>query len=445
MNIALLSTTFRVVSFVIAIIAIAALLASREEKWWSRRVPLAFGITAAVIGMLLLIVEVWWQPFQDPVPIGVTAWVAAGCLAITVATLRLRGKNLRARAPKDSASRVWPHTIATTLTAVIVVICAAAQVNQTFGAYPTLQALFGGPMKSQVAFNTVSGHAQQTQSAPDSGSFVDAWAPPRNQPKAGVVTTTNIPGTVSGFATRNAWIYLPPAYLATPRALLPVLILLNGNPGEPRQWLDGGNAANTMNAYAAEHGGLAPVVVIPDRLGSALANPMCVDSESRGKNFTYLTVDVVQWIKTNLQVNEDPKQWAVGGLSSGGTCAAQLALNAPDLFPTFLDLSGQDTPTIGSHSQTVRELFGGSEAAFTAADPLSILASRKFPQSAGFFAAGSADSVYGPQTHAVYIAAKAAGMDATYAEVPGGHDFFVWTEALQVAMPWLGPRFGLTA
>ena len=33
---------------------------------------------------------------------------------------------------------------------------------------------------------------------------------------------------------------IPPAYLASPRAQLPVLVLLSGQPGTPRDWLDGG-------------------------------------------------------------------------------------------------------------------------------------------------------------------------------------------------------------
>ncbi|MFC8936215.1 alpha/beta hydrolase-fold protein [Rhodococcus sp. NPDC057135] len=39
-------------------------------------------------------------------------------------------------------------------------------------------------------------------------------------------------------------------------------------------------------------------------------------------------------MQANLQVNPDPRAWAIGGLSYGGTCALQLATNYPQIFPT---------------------------------------------------------------------------------------------------------------
>jgi len=51
---------------------------------------------------------------------------------------------------------------------------------------------------------------------------------------AGVVSTVVIPGSVSGFAARPAWVYLPPAALVRNPPALPVLVLLHGQPGSPR-------------------------------------------------------------------------------------------------------------------------------------------------------------------------------------------------------------------
>ncbi len=141
-----------------------------------------------------------------------------------------------------------------------------------------------------------------------------------------------IPGATSGFAARDAVVYLPPAYFANPRPLLPVLVMLAGQPGSPEDWLNGGKLAMTMDAFAREHHGLAPVVVVPDGTGSQLANPLCLDSQL-GKVASYLAVDVPTWIKTHLQVDPDPRSWAVGGLSYGGTCSLQLATNHPEVYP----------------------------------------------------------------------------------------------------------------
>src|SRR3546814_3201783 len=62
------------------------------------------------------------------------------------------------------------------------------------------------------------------------------WQVPVRMPSNGVVTEAAIPGNVSGFDARPATLYLPPAYLADPRAELPVLVLVAGEPGSPSDW-----------------------------------------------------------------------------------------------------------------------------------------------------------------------------------------------------------------
>jgi enterochelin esterase-like enzyme len=241
-------------------------------------------------------------------------------------------------------------------------------------------------------------------------------------------------------------VYTPPAYLSSPRALLPVLVLIIGQPGNPRDWLDAGRLVATMDGFAAAHQGLAPVVVVPDPLGSRLAQTLCVDSP-QGRAFTYLTVDVPAWIRTHLQIDADVAHWAIGGASAGGTCALQLAVNAPSVYPTFLDLSGQQAPTVGSEQQTLRDFFGGNPAAYRSVNPLDVLASGRVPAGAiaGAVVVGVRDSQYGPDARRVHAALLAAGMDVRYLELPGGHSWEVWAEALRQLLPFLAVRGGLVA
>jgi len=271
---------------------------------------------------------------------------------------------------------------------------------------------------------------------------VQAWRPPETMPRAGAVTQVSIPATASGFAARSAWVYVPPAYLTPSHPLLPVLLLIGGQPGNPRDWLDGGQLAQQMDGWAAAHAGLAPVVVMPDALGSETANPLCMNS-ALGQVDSYLTSDVVSWVSSKLQVDPDHAHWAVGGFSYGGTCSLQLAVAHPELFPTFLDISGQDSPTLGNRARTVAATFGGREAAFDAVDPLHELAARPEPGSAGYLVVGAQDSHYRPQQQTVAAAARAAGMSITYRELPGGHNWDVWRPALSDALPWLAARMGL--
>jgi len=115
------------------------------------------------------------------------------------------------------------------------------------------------------------------------------------------------------------------------------------------------------------------------------------------------------------------------------------------VYPTFLDISGQRAPTLGDHARTVAAAFGGNEAKFDAVNPLDVLARERFPRSHGVFVVGAADTEYKPPAEQVFAAARAAGMQVRYREVPGGHDYQAWRQGLVGNLGWLGTRLGLTA
>lgn len=118
-------------------------------------------------------------------------------------------------------------------------------------------------------------------------------------------------------------------------------------------------------------------------------------------------------------------------------------MNAPQVYGSFLDISGQDEPTLGSHGKTVDTAFGGDEAAFDAVDPLHVMARQKFPDTAASFVVGASDGEYGPQQQKVYAAAVKAGMKAKFGTVPGGHDWNTFRAGLADNIPWLAQQTGL--
>ncbi|WP_111767535.1 alpha/beta hydrolase [Nakamurella deserti] len=430
MGLSIISGWFPVLFLVLGILALVALLVDRGRSWWLRRVPIAVLAAAAVTAVAVWFTDGVWHPFADDLPPTAVVWIGLTLVALALAVVR-RG-------------RAWVRVLA--FVGVLVVgLAGAVQVNRSFGDYPTLAALLGEPLADQVDASDVLGTGTSAVSQSGDAPLTSVWTAPSGLADKGRVTTSPIPGTVSGFQAQDAWIYLPPAYAATPRPLLPVLILLAGQPGTPRNWFDGPNLAGTMDAYAAAHQGIAPVVVVADWLGEdANANPLCVDSAAGGNDFTYLSKDVPDWIRANLQVDPRPDRWAVGGLSAGATCALQLATNAPDEFPTFLFFSGQLEPTLSDRADTVNTLFNGDEDAFRKINPADIMKTRTFPNTAGMFAAGASDTEYGPSTKTMSEAAKAAGMQVQYQTVPGAHDFITWGECLAASMDWLGTRLDIT-
>jgi S-formylglutathione hydrolase FrmB len=207
--------------------------------------------------------------------------------------------------------------------------------------------------------------------------------------------------------------------------------------------VDAGGVAELMDTFAAAHSGLAPIVVMPDALGAETANPLCMDSRL-GAADTYLSVDVPAWMDRAVQVDPDRAHWSVGGFSYGGTCALQLAVAHPDVFPTVLDVSGQQRPTLGDPARTVAAAFGGDQAAFDAVDPLHELARRRLPGTRALLAEGAHDPEYQAQATTVRAALVAAGADVSYSELPGGHSWTTAGAALAQALPTIAQRAGLT-
>ncbi|MFE3292874.1 alpha/beta hydrolase [Rhodococcus sp. NPDC059234] len=383
---------------------------------------------AAAVGSAVVL----WAAYR-PLPVqvsgGAALVVSVALVAVFVAVAVVARGSGRRRA------------IAAVLAAIALCVSAAGVVNRDVGRYPTLGALAGhrAPPTARLAdFDEVPGSQSRVQTGSPTAS---TWQPPVRRTPDGMLTHADIPGTVSGFAARQALVYLPPAYLDAPRPLLPVLVLVAGNPGAPDDWL-GNGLAETATAFAAEHDGLAPVVVVPDALGATDAVPLCLDSRL-GNVDTYLAVDVPAWVASHLQVDVAPQARAIGGYSYGGTCAVQLATNHPDVYPTFLDMSGQDEPSLGDHAATVAATFGGDESAFAAVSAREVLTRHSRTGVSGVFVVGAEDDEYRPQQRRMYDAARAAGMDVRYYELPGGHSGQVWVPGLAGELDWLARRTGL--
>jgi S-formylglutathione hydrolase FrmB len=410
--------------------ALLMLLVGRWDRpWWSRSVPLVVLGAAAGVGIAVLAVSMA-RPFPDRLP--AVVWGSLGCALAAVGLCAAQSWRVR-----------WRRRALVCLAAVCVIVAAGNQVNGYFGEFPTLRSALGLRQTDQIDFAEVSPPRPTLISRSPGRPLSLVWRAPPGMPRSGAVSEVRIPAPVSGFHPRSGWVYLPPAYLSVPRARLPVLVLLGGQPGSARDWLDGGRLAVMMDRFAAAHSGLAPVVVMPDMLGGMLANPLCMDSRL-GNAQTYLSVDVPAWIRATLQIEPEPSGWAVAGFSGGGTCALQLAVNTPTVYPTFLDISGQAEPTFGDRARTIAATFGGNGAAFAAVNPLDVLARRRYPSTAGTIVVGRDDAMYRPQAQLVDRTARHAGMRIEYRELAGAHNWRVWAPGLETSLPWLAARLHLT-
>ncbi|MFB7905491.1 alpha/beta hydrolase-fold protein [Kitasatospora sp. NPDC059146] len=408
--------------------ALFALAVGRGRSWWRVRLPAAL-ITAAALSLLLeVVVDGWWHPFPEGTPRYVTWWIAVALLGFCLAGYRMRRLS-------------WPRRGLALGLSGLVLLMAASEVNTGFGQFPNGRVMLA-PWLTRTE-GLVAAKVAQTVSAQPEQVLDEVWQPPANLPDKGTVSVVPIPGLRSGFKARDAYVYLPPAYQATPRPLLPVVVMLPGQPGQPGDWVLSGQINAAMDAFAAEHHGLAPIVVMPDQLGSTWANTLCLDSKI-AKVQTYLAVDVPRWVHQNLQTATGPKAWAIGGASMGGTCALQLGVNAPDVYGTVLDMSGQEEPTLGTREETVKAAFGGDGKKFEAVDPAHVMARRKFPDTSVALVVGEHDGEFRPQMEKVYQLAQEAGMKAKFELMPGGHGWVVFRPGIVRQIPWLAQQTGLT-
>jgi S-formylglutathione hydrolase FrmB len=172
---------------------------------------------------------------------------------------------------------------------------------------------------------------------------------------------------------------------------------------------------------------------------------MCVDGPL-GNSRTYLEQDVPAWITSHLRVQTGATAWTVGGFSQGGTCAIQLGAGDPQRFGNVIDVSGELGPTESTRAETLHG-FGGSVAAWRAAQPIAVMAQHgPYTGTSAFFTAAQLDRHYGPAMPVVAAHAAAAGMHVTRWIVPGGgHDWAMARAAIAAGMAWLEPRVGLAA
>lgn len=321
----------------------------------------------------------------------------------------------------------------------LIVLSTGLGVDGIYGEYQTVGSLVGyTPYASidSVKVRPAAMSVEQWLAKARHGSTPD-------MPKRGKVLTADIPNTASGFRARGAMIYLPPAALSERPPALPVMELLAGQPGSPGRLIAAGDIAAMMDAYAASHHGLSPIVLVPDQNGADTHNSLCADT-TQGNAETYLTRDVVDWAKRTLPVAGDASMWAIGGFSQGGTCTTQLAPRHPGIYGAMLPVDGELQPTNGTVAQMTRDYFAGNRAAYDAQVPVNAIAATGSPHQALFAGAGERDAASVRNMRVIAAAARRAGMDVTELLVPGtGHDWHAVQAVWRPGLDWFGQRTGL--
>lgn len=396
---------------------------------------LSAGVVLAVHWLLMYV----FLTLPEELPREVLAWFVAVVFALFLWVLRLW--KLRRRRSAPAGKPVWRTGSAATAAMLGVFLLGAVQINAYFGLNHTVSDVLG----TAVARIEPLDPGLKRQPGASQPTALGAWHAPDGMPDSGILQKAAIPGSSSGLTTRDAYIYLPPAYQASPRPALPVLVLFSGQPGGPSDWLTGGALRSRMDRFATDHHGVAPVVVVVDPNGTAAANTLCMDSRI-AKADTFLSHDVPQWIEQNLDVDPDHRQWAAGGFSFGATCAMQMGTRHPDIYAAVLAFSSEREPALAKERQkTIDAAFGGDVSAFDAQTPLNIMHERRFDGNAVYFGAGSRDPEFLGYMDELSRAARSSGFAVEARAVPNaGHSWETASRGLPPALDLMAQRWGIS-
>ncbi|MDQ0768666.1 enterochelin esterase-like enzyme [Pseudarthrobacter defluvii] len=405
----------------------AATVPVHRARAWAVRILAAAAAAFALVGTVHWALINIFTVFPEDLPDPVLLWLVPGVAAILLGLLRM---------PRTS----WGGRGGGILAALLVVLLSAIQINAYFGLNRTISDLLGTAMARIPSLEQdLMRHAGESDGVPLQG-----WKPAGELPPGGELRKSAIPGPASGMNTREAYIYLPPAYFAANRPALPVLVLVAGQPGGPADWLTGGAIRGHMDSFAAAHGGVSPVVVIPDPNGSQSANTMCMDSRI-AKADTYLSQDVPQWISASLAVDANHSHWAIGGFSFGGTCAVQMGTRHPDIYADVLAFSSEAEPAIAKERQkTIDASFPGNPEEFTRQTPLEIMKNQRFDSHGMYLTAGQNDPEFVANLRTLAAAAENAGFTVQAHVVEHtGHSWDTSSKRFSDALQFLGSQWGL--
>lgn len=390
------------------VLAIVLTAGMRDRSWLRRRFP-----TAVLIGIVLSAVAAVALPamlaLTDPLP--ATFWLWAGAMVVALCVLVVVWRGAR-----------WRQRVAGLVAVLLAVMTAANSLNIWTGYYPTIDDALSDathrPVSHQIGIDQLGVVPAETTT--------------------GRVVAADLPARISHFPHRQELVYLPPAWFRSHgQYRLPVLEMIGGQVGSPADWIRAGNAVATADAYAAQHGGVAPILVFVDPSGDFAVDSECVNG-LWGNAEDYLLQDIPRDVVRTFGASADPRNWGVAGWSMGGTCAFDLVVEHPEAFRHFEDISGDLGPNLGSRQDTIRKLYHGDTTAWAEHDPLTVLGHHaRYLDTSGWFAAGTAETGHARQATQLNAAAQRAGITTRLIIEPGNHSWRFAARAFAEALPWL--------
>ena len=235
---------------------------------------------------------------------------------------------------------------------------------------------------------------------------------------------------------RRGYVYLPPQYFQEQFAhtSFPVVELLHGSPGAPENWLVQFNIVAELNQLLTAHL-IGPMIIVLPSFDDGTHYEECVNAPG-ALDETYISDDVPEDVRREFRASTVAAEWGIGGYSSGGYCAANLALRDRTNYGAAGIIDGYFRPIDGLAAAALH----GDPKAEAANNPLLTaqhLSSATSPLPALWVAAGSgfARDAKGAQQ---FIAALRGVESVTQISEPGGgHNFYAIRPLVPRLLAWM--------
>lgn len=273
-----------------------------------------------------------------------------------------------------------------------------------------------------------------------SGSYTSFADQPTGRRTAGPtghgrMESVDLAGPASGI-NRQGFVYLPPQYFEPQYAhtRFPVVELLHGSPGTPENWVVQINLAGIMDKLISAN--LAgPMVVVMPAIDAGTNFQECVDAPG-AKDDTYISQDVPADVRAHFRVSTVRAEWGIAGYSSGGYCAANLALRHRSDYGAAGIMDGYFRPADGPAAAALH--FDSRAEAQN--DPLTTaqhLARGTDPLPSLWLSAATGTSKYAKGAQAFVAALHGVEAVPLVAQPGAGHNFYAWRAVIPRMLAWM--------
>ena len=382
----------------------------------------------------------------------ITGWGFITLVLLLTGLAFAAGILLPPRMRRRGLARYLVQALALVLTSVLLLASVAALMNRSNHWFTDWDELFSGPPTAADAQTQTYGRElpRGVEPAVSTQTATDLQKDPRANPVFGTQLAQDpgkdqgtsqgrylrfdLPGKASG-QTYGVMVWLPASYLEHPDRFYPVILGFTGFPGSTDTYQKAVDYGAKIEQAASQNQMREAIFVVPEVFPGGYDSE-CVDATQQPKGQTppraetYVTQDLVPWLKENLRVDPDPAGWSTEGYSAGGWCASMLTMRHPDLFQSAMSQSGYFEP----------QYTRGQE--WTAPDDppyqLTKIASDDPPEVALHLYTSSDDEISWPTTQKMLDAARAP-LSVTSEVLPsGGHRLDVWIPGMTEGLKWLG-------